>query len=51
MHDAGFVDIKLVLPVKVTNYKDIFDDSVLSKEWEVDFVYPHTLMIEGIKLI
>ena len=46
---AGFKQIKKCLPVKETNYPDVIDQAVLSKEWESDFEAPHTLLIEAEK--
>lgn len=44
---AGFIRINRCLPVKETHYPHIIDASVLEKEWESDFVSPHTLLIEA----
>jgi predicted SAM-dependent methyltransferase len=48
MMNIGFKDIRLCLPVKETNFPDLFSD-VLDKEFESDFDMPHTLIIEATK--
>lgn len=50
MQNAGFVKIKKALPIKETYFPAIFDENILSKEWEKDFDFPHTLIIEGQKI-
>lgn len=45
----GFKNIKQCKPIKETNYPEFIDEQVLSKEWESDFDYPHTLLIEAEK--
>lgn len=47
--DAGFKNIKSVISSKETNFNDIILNDVLSKEWELDFNFPITLMIEAEK--
>ncbi|HZV69776.1 MAG TPA: methyltransferase domain-containing protein [Saprospiraceae bacterium] len=49
--NAGFIKITNRLPVKDTGYPEIIDQQVLSKEWEDNFTYPHTLIIEAEKPI
>lgn len=48
--ECGFVDISFPLPVKETNLNDLgISEFVLSKEYEVDFAYPHTVILEARK--
>lgn len=48
---AGFTDIKFVLPTKETYLSDLgIDQNVLSIEHETDFKYPHTVIIEARKI-
>jgi len=49
MTNAGFVNIKLCLPVKETHYPNLIEKTVLEKEWESDFDWPHTLIVEAVK--
>jgi len=49
MHAIGFVNIRVCLPTKETNFAPLIDSNVLEKEWETDFIYPHTLIIEAEK--
>jgi predicted SAM-dependent methyltransferase len=44
--NAGFVNIQFKLPCKES---DLVGQEVLSKEFEDDFVYPHTLILEAQK--
>ncbi len=46
---AGLSDIKVCQPVKETNYPQFIDSNLLSKEFESDYEWPHTLIIEGVK--
>ncbi|MBE9199424.1 MULTISPECIES: methyltransferase domain-containing protein [unclassified Nodularia (in: cyanobacteria)] len=47
---CGFVDISFPLPVKETNLKDLgISEVVLSKEYESDFAFPHTVILEARK--
>lgn len=48
--NVGFVNIKVCLPTKSTNFPNWIDQTVLEKEWETDFEYPHTLIIEAEKI-
>jgi len=48
MTDVGFTNIRLCLPVKETNFSEIFNEC-MAKEHESDFDMPHTLIIEGEK--
>ena len=48
MADAGFTKSRLCLPVKTTNFPELFQEC-LSKEYESDYEAPHTLIIEGEK--
>lgn len=48
MSKAGLVDIRSCLPVKETNYPALFREC-LCKEYESDFVTPHTLIVEARK--
>jgi predicted SAM-dependent methyltransferase len=47
--NAGFSDIKKCKPKIETNFNDIVNEEVLNKEYENDFNFPHTLLIEAIK--
>jgi hypothetical protein len=47
MLNAGFVNIRSCLPVKET-HSELFQEC-LPKEFESDYVFPHTLIIEGEK--
>jgi len=50
LEKAGFIDIKFCIPTKETFLGDIgIDSQVLSKEYESDFSYPHTLIVEARK--
>jgi len=42
-------NIKVCLPVKETNFPQYIDQALLSKEYESDYEWPHTLIIEGVK--
>jgi predicted SAM-dependent methyltransferase len=46
---CGFVDFKVVIGTKETQYTEMFGREVLEKEWEDDFEYPKTLLIEAKK--
>ena len=48
MSDSGFADIRSRLPVEDTGYPEVFEDC-LATEFESDFEYPHTLMVEARK--
>jgi hypothetical protein len=48
MIDAGFTDLRVCMPIRETNYPELFADC-LQKEWESDFETPHTLVIEAVK--
>jgi predicted SAM-dependent methyltransferase len=45
--DAGFEQISFCKPRWDTNFPSVFDQHVLSKEWESTPDFPHTLMIEA----
>lgn len=47
--NAGFKNIKVCLPTKETNYPNLIDNLIFEKEWETDFEFTHTLIIEAIK--
>lgn len=50
LQKAGFIDIKYCMPTKETFLADLgIDSQVLSKEYEWDFTYPHTLIVEARK--
>jgi len=46
---VGFQDIKLCKPVIETNFPELIDEQVLSKEWESSYDFPHTIIIEATK--
>ena len=46
---AGFDSLKQCRPVTETNFPNIFDDQVLSNEWESTPEAPHTIIVEGQK--
>jgi predicted SAM-dependent methyltransferase len=47
---AGFVDIKFCLPKKETSLANLgVSEELLSKEWELDFDCPHTVILEARK--
>ena len=47
---CGFVDISFPLPVKETNLTELgINEVVLSKEYESDFAFPHTVILEAKK--
>ena len=48
MTDAGFTDIRLCQPAKETGYPELFNDC-LTREYEWDEEFPHTLLVEGRK--
>lgn len=50
LKNAGFIHIHKCLPVRETNYTEYIDNQVLSKEYESDFNFPHTLIIEAEKI-
>ena len=47
--NAGFQNIRFCLPIKETNFPENIDIVVLQKEWESDFDFPHTIIIEAEK--
>lgn len=47
--NAGFVEVAVCKPQTETGYPAIFDQQVLSKEWEFTPDTPHTLVIEARK--
>lgn len=47
---AGFSDIRFCLPTKETTLGELgLNEDVLTTEWESDFAYPHTLIMEAKK--
>jgi predicted SAM-dependent methyltransferase len=48
MTSVGFVNLRPCKPIRETGYPDLFRDC-LAKEWETDFDFPHTLLIEAEK--
>lgn len=50
LHSVGFVNIRVCIPTKTTHFSPFIDHSVLEKEWETDFDFPHTLIIEAEKI-
>lgn len=48
LSEIGYTNIKRCLPVKETNYPEVFNDC-LEKENESDFDCPHTLIVEASK--
>ena len=47
--NAGFHQISFCRPTKETHFPSVFDDQVLSKEWESTPDFPHTLILEARK--
>jgi predicted SAM-dependent methyltransferase len=47
--DAGFEQINFCKPVQDTRFPSVFDEQVLSTEWESTPDFPHTLMMEARK--
>ncbi len=48
LEDAGFVLIRKHVPTRTTDFPDLFAPC-LEREWESDFVTPHTLILEAQK--
>ena len=48
LYEVGFKKIMLKSPVKETSRTDIFQ-KCLEMEWEGDFKFPHTIIVEAIK--
>ena len=48
MSEVGFVKIKRCLPIKESGHSEHFADC-MEKEWETDFEFPHTLLVEAEK--
>ncbi|EIJ43856.1 methyltransferase family protein [Beggiatoa alba B18LD] len=47
---AGFVDIQICMPTRTTSLQDLgVGENVFAKEFESDFVTPHTLTVEARK--
>ena len=46
--DIGFVGLSRQIPTRETTRPDLFNDC-LEREWETDFDFPHTLLIEASK--
>ena len=44
--NAGFKNITLCLPATETNYPNLINEDIFSKEWITDMIYPHTIIIE-----
>jgi predicted SAM-dependent methyltransferase len=49
VENAGFHSIGFCRPVQETHYPCIFDEPVLTKEWESTPDFPHTLILEARK--
>ncbi len=49
LREAGFLVVGKCLPIRETNFPDLIDLQVFSKEWESDFDKPHTLLVEAKK--
>jgi predicted SAM-dependent methyltransferase len=47
--DAGFKQITFCKPAKETQFPFVFNEQVLSKEWESTPDFPHTLIMEATK--
>ncbi len=47
--NAGFRNIRFCLLIKETNFPECINEVVLQKEWESDFNFPHTIIIEAEK--
>lgn len=47
--NSGFVEISFCKPVSETHFPLVFNTQVLSKEWESNPVFPHTLVMEARK--
>ncbi len=47
--EAGFVDVKTVLPKIQSYHPKLFDQAVMALEWETTPDAPHTLILEGQK--
>ena len=47
--DAGFDQISFCKPAQVTQFPSVFDEEVLSREWESTPDFPHTLLMEARK--
>lgn len=47
--EAGFKNIVKCLPTQETKHPEYITEAIFSKEWENDFEYPHTLLIEAEK--
>jgi predicted SAM-dependent methyltransferase len=48
LQQIGYVGVAMCLPTKESHYGDLFD-ACLAKEWETDFSFPHTLVVEARK--
>ena len=49
MTNAGFVNLHRRLPIKDSGYTDVFSPCMQKNEWEFDYDFPHTLIIEAEK--
>lgn len=50
LENIGFTNISFCLPIKQTNFPEfVKEDEILSKEWESDFNFPHTIIVEAEK--
>ncbi len=49
LEKAGFKAVQKHLPTRTTSYPQCFDTQVFSKEYEDDFDFPHTLIVEARK--
>ncbi len=47
--NGGFQNIRFCLPIKETNFPEDINNVVLQKEWESDFDFSHTIIIEAEK--
>lgn len=51
LENIGFKNISFCLPTKDTKFPDfVKPDEILSKEWESDFEFPHTIIVEAEKI-
>lgn len=46
---VGFGEVAVRKPIRETGYPQWFDANLLGKEFESDFEWPHTLIIEAVK--
>jgi SAM-dependent methyltransferase len=50
MISSGFANIKCCAPIKESSYPEVFS-VCMANEWESDYDYPHTLIVEAVKPI